>query len=162
MPLMRDFVSPPYMRVSSDDLQRALVGVEDLPAEISKKILENPKDSLTQYSVVGREELGGNAVSRLSLTSVSGRTHQLNVHCAASGHPIVGDTVYGINGDALPNGGIDEATMDSNAPNRATLEQQASIATAAADKPMCVHAKELSFSHPITGDAMKFESTSPF
>ena len=73
MPLMRDFVNPPYMRVSTDDLQRALVGVEDLPAEISKKILENPKDSITKYEVVGREELEGNAVTRLSLTSVTGR-----------------------------------------------------------------------------------------
>jgi len=162
MPLMRDFVSPPYMRVSSDELQRALIGVEDLPVEISKKILESPKESVTKFSVVAREELGGNAVTRMSLTSVSGRTHQLNVHCAASGHPIVGDTVYGINGDAQPNGGIDDATMDTSAPNRASLDLQGSIATAAADKPMCVHAKELSFKHPITGEDLKFESASPF
>lgn len=152
MPLMRDFVRPPYMRVSTDDLQRALIGVDDLPAEISKKILENPKNSITKYSVEGREEVGGNPVTRLSLTSVSGRTHQLNVHCAASGHPIVGDKVYGNGGDALPNGGLDEETMDASAPNRASIEVQESIAAASADKPMCVHANELSFSHPVTGD----------
>lgn len=145
MPLMRDFVRPPYMRVSTDDLQRALIGVEDLPAEISKKILENPKSSITKYSVIAREELDGNAVTKLSLTSVSGRTHQLNVHCAAAGHPIVGDKVYGVNGDALPNGGLDEEAMNASAPNRASLELQESIASAAGDKPMCVHANELTY-----------------
>lgn len=162
MPLMRDFVRPPYMRVSTDDLQRALIGVEGLPAEISKKILENPKESVTKYSVVAREQLGGNPVTRLSLTSVSGRTHQLNVHCAASGHPIVGDKVYGLGGDALPNGGLDEVTMDSSAPNRASLDVQESIAQAASDKSMCIHASELSFKHPITREEMKFESATPF
>jgi len=162
MPLMRDFVRPPYMRVSTDDLQRALIGVDDLPAEISKKILENPKASVTKFSVTGKEELGGSPVTRLSLTSVSGRTHQLNVHCAASGHPIVGDKVYGAGGDALPNGGLDEATMDSSVPNRASLDVQGSIAEAAGDKAMCVHANEISFKHPVTGEVMKFESASPF
>jgi tRNA pseudouridine32 synthase/23S rRNA pseudouridine746 synthase len=31
----------------------------------------------------------------LALTPVTGRTHQLRVHCAASGWPIVGDNIYG-------------------------------------------------------------------
>jgi tRNA pseudouridine32 synthase / 23S rRNA pseudouridine746 synthase len=31
----------------------------------------------------------------LALTPATGRTHQLRVHCAASGWPIVGDTIYG-------------------------------------------------------------------
>ena len=73
MPLMRDFVNPPYMRVSTDDLQRALIGLDDLPEEISKKILENPKDSSTKYEVVGTEELGDQPVTRLTLTSITGR-----------------------------------------------------------------------------------------
>jgi len=153
MPLMRDFVNPPYMRVSTDDLQRALIGLDDLPAEISKKVLENPKDSLTKYEVVGREELGGQPVTRLSLTSVTGRTHQLNVHAAAAGHPIVADSVYGLNGDASPNGGLESG---------ASVELQEAIAAAAADKSMCVHAKELAFTHPVTGEDLKFESASPF
>lgn len=153
MPLMRDFVNPPYMRVSTDDLQRALIGVDDLPKEISKKLLENPKDSITQYEVVGKEELGDQPVTRLTLTSVTGRTHQLNVHCAAAGHPIVADSVYGYNGDATPNGGLEEG---------ASAETLESIAAGAKDMSMCVHAKELSFSHPVSGEDLKFESASPF
>jgi len=163
MPLMRDYTNPPYMRVSTDDHQRALVELEkqsSLPPHIAKKILENPKSCVTLYDVASREELAGNPVTRLSLTSVSGRTHQLNVHCAAFGHPIVGDKVYGLNGEASPNGGLDDATMDSSAPKRASSSVQEAV-NAASDF-MCIHAKHLSFEHPVTGDTLNFESTSPF
>ena len=70
----------------------------------------------------------------------------MNVHCAAFGHPIVGDKVYGINGEAAPIGGLEECTSASGASN--DLQEQ--IATSMADKPMCVHAKTLGFEHPIT------------
>lgn len=155
MPLMRDYENPPYMRVSTDEHQRALVGlaIED----VGKKLLENPKESLTKFSVVGKEEMGGD-VTRVSLTSISGRTHQLNVHCAAFGHPIVGDKVYGINGEATANGGLEEGTSSS----KASAEAQEAIASAAADKPMCVHAKTISFEHPASGEKLSFESAAPF
>jgi len=160
MPLMRDYEFPPFMRVSTDEHQQALVGLD--AAEVGKKILELPKDSLTKYEVASREELSGNPVSRLTLTSISGRTHQLNVHCAAFGHPIVGDKVYGIDGEAAPNGGLDDAAMDANSPNRATEQLQKDISAAAGDKPMCVHAKTLSFQHPVTRESLTFESAAPF
>jgi len=160
MPLMRDYEFPPFMRVSTDEHQEALIGLD--AAEVGKKILELPKDSLTKYEVTSREELSGSAVSRLTLTSISGRTHQLNVHCAAFGHPIVGDKVYGIDGEAAPNGGLDDATMGANSPNRATEQLQKDIAAAAGDKPMCVHAKTLSFQHPVTRESLTFESAAPF
>merc|ERR1711957_2885 len=126
--------------------------------EVGKQLLENPKESLTQFKVVGREELDGNAVTRVALTSISGRTHQLNVHCAAYGHPIVGDKVYGVNGEAAPIGGLEKCTSVSGASN--DLQEQ--IATSTADKPMCVHAKTLGFEHPITREKLSFESASPF
>lgn len=92
-PLMMDYENPPYMCVSTEEKQRALIG---LSADVvGKKVLENPKESITEYEVLAREEVDGEPVSRLSLTSVTGRTHQLNVHCSAIGHPIVGDSVYG-------------------------------------------------------------------
>jgi tRNA pseudouridine32 synthase/23S rRNA pseudouridine746 synthase len=37
----------------------------------------------------------GGCITWLALTPVTGRTHQLRVHCAASGWPIVGDSIYG-------------------------------------------------------------------
>mmetsp|Transcript_2840 Transcript_2840/g.3766 ORF Transcript_2840/g.3766 Transcript_2840/m.3766 type:complete len:334 (-) Transcript_2840:3-1004(-) len=156
LPLMRDYEFPPYMRVSTDEHQRALIGLD--VEEVGKKVLERPKDSLTQYEVIGKEEFEGNAVSRVKLTSVTGRTHQLNVHCAAFGHPIVGDKVYGINGEAAPNGGLAEGTSSS----KASAELQESIAAAVGDKSMCVHAKTISFEHPVTGEKLSFESSASF
>lgn len=45
----------------------------------------------TTWQVLGRT----NALAWLALTPLTGRTHQLRVHCAAMGWPIVGDCVYG-------------------------------------------------------------------
>jgi len=163
MPLMRDYEVPPYMRVSTDDHQKILVQLEEegnLPPQISKKILELPKNSITKFKVISREELDGNAVTKVSLTSVSGRTHQLNVHTAAFGHPIVGDKVYGINGEASPNGGIDDETLNEIAPNRASSSLQEALN--AASSSMCIHANYLSFKHPVTKEILTFESSSPF
>ena len=157
LPLMRDYECPPFMRVSTDDHQRALIGLD---AEVvGKKMLESPKDSLTTYEVVSREDMDGNDVSRLTLTSISGRTHQLNVHCAAIGHPIVGDTVYGYGGEAAANGGLDESALPED---KASAELQQAIASASAGKPMCVHAKSISFRHPVTKEDLSFESSSSF
>lgn len=157
LPLMRDYENPPYMRVSTDDHQRALI---DLDAEeVGKKMLEAPKDCLTKYDVVSREDLDGNDVSRLTLTSISGRTHQLNVHCAAIGHSIVGDTVYGFGGEAANNGGLGEGELPADG---ASADLQQAIAGASAGKPMCVHAKSISFRHPVTKEELSFESNASF
>ena len=47
--------------------------------------------SLTTWTVMGRSE----GMTWLALEPVTGRTHQLRVHCAEKGWPIVGDTIYG-------------------------------------------------------------------
>jgi tRNA pseudouridine32 synthase/23S rRNA pseudouridine746 synthase len=47
--------------------------------------------ALTKWSVLGR----GPGVAWLSLEPVTGRTHQLRVHCSAMGWPVVGDAIYG-------------------------------------------------------------------
>jgi tRNA pseudouridine32 synthase / 23S rRNA pseudouridine746 synthase len=49
------------------------------------------KPSLTRYRVLGYD----GDTTRLELEAVTGRTHQLRVHLAAIGHPIVGDALYG-------------------------------------------------------------------
>lgn len=52
---------------------------------------ENGKPSLTRWRVLVRD----GAHTRLELEPVTGRSHQLRVHLAARGHPIVGDALYG-------------------------------------------------------------------
>jgi len=47
--------------------------------------------ALTRYRVLGR----GDGLAWLELAPETGRTHQLRVHCAASGFPVLGDAVYG-------------------------------------------------------------------
>ncbi|MBL8351156.1 MAG: RluA family pseudouridine synthase [Burkholderiaceae bacterium] len=50
------------------------------------------KPSLTRWRVLQRDPQRGN--SRLDLTPVTGRSHQLRLHLAAIGHPILGDELY--------------------------------------------------------------------
>jgi tRNA pseudouridine32 synthase/23S rRNA pseudouridine746 synthase len=52
---------------------------------------DNGLPSRTTWKVMGR----GDGLTWLALEPVTGRTHQLRVHCAAKGWPIVGDNIYG-------------------------------------------------------------------
>ena len=52
---------------------------------------EGGKPSMTRYQVLER----GDGWSRLALQPITGRTHQLRVHCAHMGFPILGDPQYG-------------------------------------------------------------------
>ena len=56
------------------------------------------KPSLTRWRVLQRDPASGR--TRLALEPLTGRSHQLRVHLAALGHPIVGDALYGT--DAAP------------------------------------------------------------
>jgi 23S rRNA pseudouridine1911/1915/1917 synthase len=54
-------------------------------------IIEGGREAVTDFRVL--ERLNGATVLELSLRT--GRTHQIRVHLASIGHPIIGDTVYG-------------------------------------------------------------------
>ncbi|PNJ02263.1 RPUSD1 isoform 1 [Pongo abelii] len=56
---------------------------------------ENPKPSLTELVVLEHGLYAGDPVSKVLLKPLTGRTHQLRVHCSALGHPVVGDLTYG-------------------------------------------------------------------
>ena len=52
--------------------------------------------AVTKWQVMGRNPLGeGKLLAWLALEPLTGRTHQLRVHCAAMGWPILGDAIYG-------------------------------------------------------------------
>ena len=87
------------------------------------------KPSVTEFSVLQR----GERTSLLALRPVTGRTHQLRVHCAYMGYPILGDPQYG--------------SQESKAYSR---EKGLSY------QLLC--AKVLEFQHPITGEPMRIES----
>ncbi len=58
---------------------------------IERCICENGKNAITHYEVLGEV----NNCSLVKCLLVTGRTHQIRVHFAAIGHPLVGDSLYG-------------------------------------------------------------------
>ena len=86
-----------YVAVVSGKLEPE-IGEVDLPIvadwpnrPLQKIDTESGKPSLTRYRVLSNE--GDN--TRVELEPVTGRTHQLRVHMAAIGHPVLGDALYG-------------------------------------------------------------------
>ena len=55
------------------------------------QVQEDGQTAITDYKLLA----AGDGLSWLELTPLTGRTHQLRVHCAAIGHPILGDKIYG-------------------------------------------------------------------
>ena len=94
-----------------------------------REVSPDGKPSVTEYQVT--QIFFG--YSKVSLRPVTGRTHQLRVHCAHIGHPILGDPQYG-NDESL------------------ALSRKNAIPTQA----LC--AKKLEFCHPITGEFLEIHS----
>jgi 23S rRNA pseudouridine1911/1915/1917 synthase len=65
------------------------------------KVLASGKPAQTTYKVVKQFEKDGANYSQVELSPQTGRTHQLRVHLAYIGHPIVGDYVYGHGGQPM-------------------------------------------------------------
>ncbi len=66
--------------------------VREAEGSIRRTVREDGKQSLTKYKVISVDK-GGNAYCEI--TPVTGRTHQIRVHMAYIGHPLVGDFLYG-------------------------------------------------------------------
>ena len=62
------------------------------------KVMADGKKSLTEYRVIERY---GHEATLIEARPITGRTHQIRVHCQFSGHPIVGDKKYGRDDDNL-------------------------------------------------------------
>jgi tRNA pseudouridine32 synthase/23S rRNA pseudouridine746 synthase len=91
---------------------------------------ERGKPSRTHWRVLARDAVAG--ATRVELEPVTGRSHQLRVHMAAIGHPILGDALY-----APP-------PIQAAAPR------------------LMLHATRLALAHPATGEPFALESAAPF
>ena len=106
-------------------------GVIDAPImrrplpSLLRQVHPEGKPSVSAYRLLET----GDGVSKLALQPITGRTHQLRVHCAYIGHPILGDPQYG-----------SEKSREKSAQFGLTSQL------------LC--AKEISFTHPITGQTL--------
>ena len=101
----------------------APIGRKELPS-LLREVREDGKESVTEYEVLERGQL-----CKLALHPITGRTHQLRVHCAHMGFPIIGDPQYG-----------SEQAMEFGWNSQA----------------LC--ARELEFDHPVTGEHLVLTS----
>jgi 23S rRNA pseudouridine1911/1915/1917 synthase len=79
------------------------------------KVMPEGRPAVTKYSVTNEFKKNGKNYSKLVLEPLTGRTHQLRVHLAYIGHPIVGDYVYGNDGGAMM---LHAASLELTLPNK--------------------------------------------
>ena len=95
------------------------------------------REAVTHWSVKARGDADGQSFTLLRCELETGRTHQIRVHMAYLGHPLLGDPVYG--------GG----NTKFEAHHRSLIQGQ------------CLHAGELHFTHPRTGEMLHLSAPMP-
>ena len=106
----------------------APIARRELPS-LLRYVNQDGKPSRTEFTVLERKD----GITKLALRPITGRTHQLRVHCSYMGYPILGDSQYG-----------SEASLALSAELGFTSQL------------LC--AKSLRFPHPITGETMELGS----
>jgi 23S rRNA pseudouridine1911/1915/1917 synthase len=104
-------------------------------------VLESGRPALTRVRVRER----WHRAELLDVALKTGRTHQIRVHLAHIGHPVVGDAVYGAGWERGMGGG--EGTWPRDLARRVPRQ--------------FLHAAELAFDHPVSGERMRFRSQLP-
>ena len=108
-----------------------LIGRKPWDAKRMAVVERDGQRAVTRWEVLSRH----NGLSLVEFTIETGRMHQIRVHAAHLGHPVVGDPLYG-------NAAADRRL--ANPPQRTLL-----------------HAVQLSFPHPVTGKTVTFASEPP-
>ncbi|HEU5020194.1 MAG TPA: RluA family pseudouridine synthase [Pseudolabrys sp.] len=106
-----------------------------------RAVREGGREAVTHWEVLERfnDPAGKPIASLLECTLETGRTHQIRVHLAHIGHPLLGDETY--------------ATGFKTKANRLGREAQAALG---APGRQALHAYRLVFEHPITGEILEF------
>ena len=97
------------------------------------------KDAVTRWRVLERFGIA----TLMEIDLMTGRTHQIRVHLAAAGYPVVGDSVYG-------------------SPKRVhTIAHPLLRSKLKGMNRQALHASEISFSHPVSREPLSFSSPLP-
>ncbi len=103
------------------------------------------QEARTEYEVVSTH--GGDRFALVKLRLLTGRHHQIRVHCASIGHPLVGDKIYG----------DDEEIFIRYYEDRMTPEDEAKLML----PRQALHAHRLKIPHPITGAPLEITAPLP-
>jgi 23S rRNA pseudouridine1911/1915/1917 synthase len=114
---------------------------------------ENARSALSHFGVVRRLDCRFGKFTLVSVRIETGRTHQIRVHMASIGHPVVGDTLYG--GAAQLR---DQRVLEA-APSRAA-RRKSEPETLRLGRNF-LHAAKLELTHPLTGKPLQLEAPLP-